>query len=313
MRADATRGTSRTHPRESSFVSLLSGWAQQGVQSYFATQRILMDLAMRQNASVMHVLRDRLSDPLHSPKVILTELADEGTTNLMHAQKVLLDLAQQQNEIVMAGIKERIGGSSVANAMTDLLRRSVDTVIEMQQEFLKIADKQTHTWMEAAKTGKTFKANALVDLAREAMENFVRAEKRFFDVVAEETAKATSGKHKKGAAKKIKKTELTELARQATESFIDAQKKLFDVAGRQMNSNLKTASRTMNVMGPLPIIPLSDLTREGVETFVDAQKALMDVVTKPHNGSKPAAKAHRRKKPVRAAKTRTAHTAHAVA
>ena len=40
--------SSRTHSGESSFVSLLSGWAQQGVQSFFATQRILMDLAMRQ-------------------------------------------------------------------------------------------------------------------------------------------------------------------------------------------------------------------------------------------------------------------------
>ena len=51
---EATRSEAVRHPRESSFISLLSGWAQQGVQSYFATQRILLDLAMRQNASVIH-------------------------------------------------------------------------------------------------------------------------------------------------------------------------------------------------------------------------------------------------------------------
>src|ERR1039458_8172004 len=39
--------------RESSFVSLLSGWVQQGVENFFATQRILVDLATRQNASAM--------------------------------------------------------------------------------------------------------------------------------------------------------------------------------------------------------------------------------------------------------------------
>ncbi len=34
-----------THPaRESSFVSLLSGWVQQGVENLFATQRIMVDL-----------------------------------------------------------------------------------------------------------------------------------------------------------------------------------------------------------------------------------------------------------------------------
>ena len=50
----AVRTESRTHSREPSFVSILSGWAQQGAQSLFATQRILLDLAMRQNANVMH-------------------------------------------------------------------------------------------------------------------------------------------------------------------------------------------------------------------------------------------------------------------
>jgi hypothetical protein len=301
MREDARPETSRTHPRESSFISLLSGWAQQGVQSYFATQRVLLDLVMRQNASVMHILRDRLADPQHSPATLMTELAKEGMSNLMEAQQVLLDLTQQQNEIVMGGVKERVGGSSAALAMTDLVRRSIDTVVDMQQKFLKIADKQTKVWIETANAGKGFKPDALVELAREAMDNFVHAEKQFLDVVADEAAKATKGHHSNGA--KVKKTELTELARQATKSFIDAQNKLVDVAGQQFNANLKTAGKTFDVMGPLPIVPFSDLTREGVKSFVEAQKALMDVMTKPHNGSKAAVKP-RGRKPVRGAKTK---------
>ena len=48
------------HSRESSFVSLLTGWMQQGVENFFATQRILVDLVTRQNADVMHMLRERL-------------------------------------------------------------------------------------------------------------------------------------------------------------------------------------------------------------------------------------------------------------
>jgi hypothetical protein len=302
MREDARSESARIHPRESSFLSLLSGWAQQGVQSYFATQRVLLDLAMRQNASVMHILRDRLTDPHHSPATLATKLASEGMTNLMEAQKVLLDLSQRQNEIVMEGVKERVGDSSLAIAMTDLLRRSVHAVIDMQQKFLKIADKQTHTWIETASAGKGLKSDAMVELAREAMDSFVHAEKQFLDVVAEETAKAANGRHVN--AKKTKKTGLTELARQATQSFIDAQKKLVDVAGQQMEANLKTASKTMDVVGPLPIVPFSDLTREGVKSFVEAQKALMEVMTKPHNGTKPETP-HRPKK--RVVKTKAAH------
>lgn len=294
--------SSRPHSRESSFVTLLSGWMQQGVNSFFSTQRILLDLAMRQNASVMHLLRERLADPHYSPASILTELAGEGMSNFIEAQKVLLNLAQEQNTLIMEGVKERVVGSAPATAITDVLRRSVDTFIEMQHEFLKIAGKQTHTWMEAAKSGKQFDGEHLVELAREGMEKFMHAQKRFLDVIAEETAKATSGKHN-GAGKKIKRTEIAELGRQATETFIEAQKHLFEVAGRQMNVNLKAVGKTVELMRPLPLTPLAELTREGVRSFVEAQKELMEVMVKPRPEHKEASKpAGRQRRPARAGK-----------
>ena len=99
----------RTHAKESSVFSLLSGWAQQGAQTLFATQRILIDLAMRQNASVMHAVRQQLSDPHHSPTAILSEVAEEGIANFLEGQKVLLDLGKQQHELLMTSVKERVG------------------------------------------------------------------------------------------------------------------------------------------------------------------------------------------------------------
>jgi hypothetical protein len=284
---------SRTHSRESSFVNLLSGWTQQGVQSFFATQRILMDLAMRQNASLMHSLRQQLSDPNHSPTAILSEVATEGMSNFFEGQKILLELGQKQNEILMTGVKDRVGDWPAAHAVTDLLRRSVDTFIHMQQEFLKIAGKQTHTWVEAAKNGKPLQGEQAVELAREAMESFVKAQKHFMDVIAEETAKATGGKPTNGM-KKTKKTELSQLARHATESFIDAQRKLVDVAGQQMNASVKTAGKTLELLRPFPFLPLAELTREGVKSYVDAQKGLMDAMVKPNGAPKHAPKVHHR-------------------
>ena len=177
MRAADRTESSRTHSHESSFVSLLTGWAQQGVQSFFATQRILLDLAMRQNASVMHSVRQQLSDPHHSPTAVLGEVAGEGVTNFIEGQKVLLELGQKQNEILMTGVKERVGDWPAAQAVTELLRRSVETFVDMQQEFLKIAGKQTQTWIEAAKAGKPYQSEDLLELAREGMEKFVEAQK----------------------------------------------------------------------------------------------------------------------------------------
>ncbi len=54
--------SSTVHTGDSSFVSLLSGWVQQGVENFFATQRILVDLAMSQNANAMNLVRSRLTD-----------------------------------------------------------------------------------------------------------------------------------------------------------------------------------------------------------------------------------------------------------
>jgi hypothetical protein len=298
--------SSRTQPRESSVISLLSGWAQQGAQTLFATQRILIDLAMRQNASVMHAIKQQLSDPQHSPTAILSDIAGVGITNFLDGQKVLLDLGKEQNELLTGSVKERIGDWPAAHAMTDLLRRSVKTFIDMQEEFLKIAGKQTHTWVDAAKEGKPYQPEQFVDFAREGMENFVKAQKQFLDVVAEETAKATSGKHANGTGKKIKQTELSELAQQATESFIEAQKRLVDVAARQLNANLKTAGRTMELLRPFPSLPLSELTREAVKSYVEAQKALMDVMVNPPNTGKVGTGKRHVKRPAKKAKAAVA-------
>jgi hypothetical protein len=294
--------SSRTHARESSFVSLLMGWAQQGVQSFFATQRILLDLAMRQNASLMQSVRQQLSHPEHSPTALLSEVAAEGINNFIEGQKVLLELGQKQNEILMTGVKENVGPSPAAHAVADLVRRSVDTFIHMQQEFLKITGKQTHTWLEAAKAGKPYQPEHVMDLAREAMDNFIKAQKQFMDAIADETAKATGGKRVNGAPK-VKKTELSALAREATQSFIEAQRKLVDLAGQQMNANVKTAGKALELAKPFPFLPITELTREGVKSYVDAQKALMEVMVKPSTEHK---REHHTKRTPRTKKARAA-------
>lgn len=284
--------------KESSTISILSGWAQQGVQTLFATQRILIDLAMRQNASIMHAVRQQLSDPHHSPSALLSEMAETGMENFIEGQKVLLELGKQQNEILMNGVKERVGDCPRRRAVVDFFRRSIDTFILMQEEYLKIASKQSHTWLESAKDGKPFQPEHVIELAHETMDNFVRTQKRFLDVVGEEAEKATTKRTMTGASK-AKKTELAVLARQATDSLLEAQKKLVDVAGEQMSANMRSAEKAMKLVKPFPFPPLNELTHEVVKSYVDAQKALMDVVVK-----SPAAKGPRR--PTRKAKAAVA-------
>lgn len=296
------------HP--ASLLSLLTGWVQQGVESFFATQRVLVDVAMRQNATAMKTLRETLTDPEHSPVAIATELAIEGTSSFVEAQRILLNLVQQENDIIMNGVKDRMAGAMPMTAMTDLFRRSVDTFIRMHQDFLKITSKQTLNWLEAVKAGKGYQGTHFVDLAREGMDTFVQSQKKFLDVIAQETSRMTAGKEQ--ATKHVGKVELSKLAREATNSFIEAQKKLLDVVGQQMTVNLKTATKTLEMLSPARLLPVANLTGEGVRSFVDAEKSMIESMIKPRSHGKVVHMGERRPaRSVRPRKTAKVQMAHA--
>jgi hypothetical protein len=222
-------------------------------------------------------LRETLAASGPAPGTILTEMAGEGLSNFIGAQKVMLDLAHRETEIVMRGVQERVGQDTAGGAITDVLRRSVGIFINLQKHFLDVADKQLHSWVRAAKTGKSFTGEGLAELAREGMDTFIESQKKFLDVVAEEARKMDEDAAE--PKRHTRKTELTELARRSTAAFVDAQKKLLDLANAQMEANLKTAQETMDAMPTFSTEPLRELTRQGVESFAAAQKALVDVVS----------------------------------
>src|SRR5579862_8409303 len=160
----AKRKTETPRPRESSPVSLLTEWVRQGTESFFATQRIVLDLVTRQNNSALNTIRERLSVVRTAPVAALTEMAGEGISNFIAAQRVLLQLAQRQNEIVLGAVQERTPAPPV-RATTELLRRGIDNFIEMQQNFLTIAARQTDAWIDSAKEGKGFEGQHVAQLA----------------------------------------------------------------------------------------------------------------------------------------------------
>jgi hypothetical protein len=291
------------HNGDSSFVSLLSGWMQQGVENLFATQRILVDLAMGQNANVMHMVRSRFGDPDFCPVGVVSEFAGEAMENFIEGQKLLLGLLKREQQIVTNGVKERVSGNTVAVAATEVAQRGLNTFIDMHQEFLRMASKQTHAWLTAIKAGKPFDPENLIEMAREGMDTFVESQKKFLDMLAEETTKATRTK----TSARMKTTEIAEMAKEATEAFIEAQKRLMDVAGDQVNVGMKAAGRALNMIGPLPFLQIPDFTREGVKNFVTAEKALIDTVMQRNEPRRAVKPAHRARKRGRTIKMEAAH------
>lgn len=231
----------------------------------------------------------------HSPLAILTELAVEGTSSLVEAQRALLTLAQQENEIILNGVKERISGFMPGVAMTDLVRRSLETLIGMQQELLTTTSQQTLDWLESEKAGKRNNAAHLVEIAREGVETFTRAQKKFLEVVAQEAENAARGKDE--TAVKVKRAELAHLAREAGVAFVEAQKRLLDVMSQQMNVNLDATSRAMGMISPSRLAPVANSTTEEVRKFFDTQTSLIGSLMKPKKATSQA-------KPKRARATR---------
>lgn len=216
----------------------------------------------------------------HSPLAMLTELAVEGTSSLIETQRVLLSLAQQENGIILNGVKERIGGFLPAVAMTDLVRRSLDALLGMQQELLTTTSKQTLGWLQSEEAGKGKAASHLVEAAREGVETFTRAQKKLLEVLAQEAKKATSGEMEH-ESKVVKRTELAQLAREAGTAFVEAQKRLLDVMGQQMNVNLDAMTRALEMTSPVRLVPLANRTGEGVRNFVKAETSLIGSLMKP--------------------------------
>lgn len=215
-----------------------------------------------------------------SPLDILTELAVEGTASLVEAQRTLLELAQQENNIVLNGLKEQLSPFLPGVAMADLVRRSVDTLISMQQELLTATSKQTLQWLESEEEGKQNQAEHLVKLASEAVDTFTRAQRKLLEVISEEATKATSSKRLQ-AEKSEKKPEISILAREAGEAFIEAQKRLLDVMGQQMNVNVDLSSRSIKMVSSSHPLPFGSLNKESVTKLLDTETSLLDSLIRP--------------------------------
>jgi len=219
-----------------------------------------------------------------SPLSIFKELTIEGASTLVEAQRTLLHLAQRENDIVMNGIKERTSSVIPLTAMTDLVQRSLDTFIGMQQDFLTTASRQALQWLGTEEVGTSSKAQ-LIDLAREAVETFARAQRKFIDVLAEDAELVTGRKHQH-ETKPLHKTDLAKLAHEAGNAFIEAQKRILEVMGQQMTVNMAAANRTMEMLSPSRFLPVANLAGERIKTFVDAEQAFIGSLVMPRKQPK---------------------------
>src|SRR5271167_409409 len=276
--------TARTKESSQAFspVSQVAGWARQGIESFVAAQKILLDFTAQQNALVMGMVRERLSEPRLRPDLAIAKIADKGVENITAAGKILLDFAAGEAALVADGVKEGLRLPAAARAVTDVVRHRVDAFIHLQKRLLDAAAKPTHQVAESYRQGKGWMAGASVaELARRAIEDFVETEKKFLNLVAQEVTAATKGGKNGNPPARDRFKVLTQLARESVEKYVDAQKKLVDLAIEQMESTGKAAGERLDVVRKEALASWGELTEKSVKNLVAAQKSLMDLAGKP--------------------------------
>lgn len=272
-------------PAPETSPSLLTGWARQGVQSFVAAQKIIMDLAAQENALLIGMLRERLSKPGGELGASVAGIAEKGVKNLTSAGKILLDLAADETALAVEGMKEGLRLPAPAGAMAEVVRHRVGTFVEMQKNLLDATAEQAHAVAESYREGEKFMAAAHVaELARRGIEGFVESEKKFLDLAAQEVSAAVKGEKRASKPAKERMEVLTNMAREGAEKYIETQRKLMELAISQLEESAKVARPHKEGAHKEAHATWGELTEKSVQNFVSAEKSLLDLATKRMEG-----------------------------
>jgi len=270
---------------ETSPSGLMTGWARQGVQSFVAAQKILMDLAAQENALLLGMLREGLSMPGKRVGTSIAGIAEKGVENLTAAGKILLDLAAEETAIAVDGVKEGLRLPASAGAVAEVVRHRVGTLVEMQKNLLDATAEHAHAAAESYREGEKVLAVAHVaDLARRGIEEFVATEKKFLDLAAEEVGAATKGEKRGQKPHKDRVEVLTNMAREGAEKYIDTQKKLLDLAIEQLEETAKATKGHREAARKEAQRSWGELTEKSMKNIMSAEKSLLDLAVKPMKG-----------------------------
>jgi len=300
-------------PHVASPGNFLTGWARQGVESFVAAQKILLDLAAQENALLIGMVREQFGKTAFKPVASVAGIAEAGVKNLTSAGKILLDLAASETALAVDGVKEGLRLPVAAGAIAEIVRHRVDTLVEMQKNLLDATAEHAHAVAESYREGEgVMAATNVAELARRGIEGFVEGEKKFLDLAAQEVTNATKGGKRPTKPPRARMEVLTEVAREGAEKYIATQKKLLDLAIEQLEAATKAGTERKEAVRKEAQPSWGDLTEKSLKNFVTAEKSLLDLAMKP---MKKAGREEGRKalRPRRAAKKETAGTREAVA
>jgi hypothetical protein len=194
---------------------------RQGIDSFIATQKALLDIAVQQNAMFTRAVQESLART--TPPGYLSELSGmmtQAAQAYVDAQQRLLDFARQQSEAMAKAASEPRDPNAPdpLAQLAELSRQGVEAFVETQKQFLDMIARQGASAAGQFKQQATGAAGDFLEQARRGLQNYLDLQRQFVESAARQSSLGT----------------LQGLARQGFEAFINTQKAILDLAFRSM-------------------------------------------------------------------------------
>jgi hypothetical protein len=249
--------------------SVFADTVRQGVDTFAATQKMFLDIAVQQNTMLMGFVQQSLGNGV-TPEII--DLAGKTAHTFLQSQTMMLDLAVEQTQLGI-GLLKRMAGNSAGSLNTefwDMLEKGVITFAAAQKRLLEYASQQADAMVKAGREGNSATSiplSQMAGLAQQAAQAL--APKELLDLLTK--AQQQTQRLFKDPPSGDPAEHFLNLARQSFEDYMDLQLKLSEQAARLMDDWAR-AWQAGNAWQPS--VTFEDLARQGVEAFVKAQSEI---------------------------------------
>ncbi len=171
--------------------------AQKSVEKLVEMQKLMIDMAVQQNAVAMKVVKDALGMVGAAPAAAVVDLARQGVEAFLGAQKGILDLATRQTAVAIGAVKEQgdMAASKVRSTVADAVKEVSERFLAGQKLVLDFAAKQNEIAVQAINQQAAGPGGqAFANSVRQGVDALVETQKQLIDLASKplkvKTAKA---------------------------------------------------------------------------------------------------------------------------
>jgi len=262
--------------------SQLATLARQGVDNFVALQKNLLDIAVRENTTLMEKAQDSLN---RAATPAMADLAGRSTQAFLQSQKMMLDVALQQNQLALGLVR---GGGPAFEKLADILSETAVTFVEAQKRLLEFTGQQAEAILKGARESGATIPNPLSQMAdvwRYSVQAFVDVHKKVLDQIAQGAAFLTARWALPPDARPSGEPapDFVDLARKSFENYTSLQRQLTEQAARLMEDWTR-AWQTGSAWQPP--VTFEDIARRGVDAFVNTQRDILQFAFRSSEGKR---------------------------